>query len=1096
VFACLAAQNGRSVPRDELAELLWGRDELPATWEKALRVLMTKLRALLEECGIDGSTALTSAFGCYKLTLPAGAWIDVDAAVDAVERAEAALVADDLDEAKSQAKVAAVLARRSFLPGEDGMWVEERRRDLREVLVRALECLRDSSFRAGEFADAVRHADEVTELEPFRESSYRQLMQAHAAAGNPAEALRVYESCRRFLSDELGAYPSPETEAIYRELLGVPSPEPPAAASEAVPVTVVARELGTASRRRSTRRMAFSAAMGTLALSVAAVAIGIAARSESPQKTVLAANAVGLLDARGNRVRDQVEVDAAPTSVAFGDGSVWVTSAYAGTVSRIDPRTRSVVQTITVGNSPSGIAVGGDGVWVANHDDGTVSWINPRSNTEVKRIPVGNGPTAVAFGYGSVWVTNSDDRTVSRIGANTGDVGIPIHTNAVGRGIAVGAGSVWVTDESTKTVAEIDPETNRVTATATVGNGPAGVTYGAGAVWVANELDNNVSEIDPTTLSTRATIPVAGSPSALAFGDGGLWISVEFGQRVVRIDPRTGGKEVTTVGNRPQGLAAVPGGVWVAVQASGEGHRGGRLVVLGDGLDSIDPAFASSTSSSSVLGLAYDGLSTFRRVGGSDGSQRVPDLASALPAPTDAGRSYTFRIRTGIRYSDGTLLRPQDFRRALERMFRLGSPFAAGTTLTKIVGASRCSKGRACDLSRGVIVNGPSSLTFRLSAPDPTFLPSLGYVVPVPPVTPQGKVETKAIPSTGPYAIESYAPGRQLTLVRNTHFRSWSQAARPDGYPDEIVYRIITRPKRRVARQGLRPGEAVREVVNGKADVLFNDVPNSRVQELLAHYPDRVHLIPQRATVFLFMNIRRAPFDDIRVRRALNYAIDRKKVADLHGGPAVAQPTCQIVPPTVPGYRRFCPYTIGPDSSGSWKAPDLATARALVAASGTKGERIIVWTWSRFFGNESRYVVALLRRLGYRPQLRTFADLAIYFNTLDRTPSVQAGVVGWFGPLVAADSFSGLSCGFVSNYAHFCDPRVDAQVKRLAAQQTRDPTAGATLAEKIDRELDAKAPFVPLFTPRLADFVSSRVGNYQPNTYASSSVLLDQLWVR
>jgi DNA-binding SARP family transcriptional activator len=180
VFAYLAAQNGRAVPRDELAELLWG-DELPATWEKALRVLMTKLRALLDECGLDGSAALTSAFGCYKLTLPADAWIDVDAAVEAVERAEAELAAGDLDEARSQATVAAALARRSFLPGEDGSWVEQRRRDLREVLVRSLECLRDASFGAGELAEAVRYAEEVTELEPFRESTYRRLMQAHLA---------------------------------------------------------------------------------------------------------------------------------------------------------------------------------------------------------------------------------------------------------------------------------------------------------------------------------------------------------------------------------------------------------------------------------------------------------------------------------------------------------------------------------------------------------------------------------------------------------------------------------------------------------------------------------------------------------------------------------------------------------------------------------------------------------------------------------------------------------------------------------------------------------------------------------------------------
>jgi DNA-binding SARP family transcriptional activator len=218
VFAYLAAQEGRPVPRGELADLLW-TDELPATWEKALRVLMTKLRAVLEECGIDGSTALTSAFGCYKLTLPAGAWIDVEAAAEALERAEAELAVGDLREATLQASTSAALARRVFLPGENGQWVEEKRRDLRDLLVRSLECLRDAALAGGDPAEAVRHAEELTELEPFRESGYRRLMDAHVAAGNPAEALRVYETCRRFLADELGAYPSAETEAAYLEIL-------------------------------------------------------------------------------------------------------------------------------------------------------------------------------------------------------------------------------------------------------------------------------------------------------------------------------------------------------------------------------------------------------------------------------------------------------------------------------------------------------------------------------------------------------------------------------------------------------------------------------------------------------------------------------------------------------------------------------------------------------------------------------------------------------------------------------------------------------------------------------------------------------------
>jgi DNA-binding SARP family transcriptional activator/ABC-type branched-subunit amino acid transport system substrate-binding protein len=220
VFAYLAAQNGRPVPRDELAELLWG-DDLPATWVKALGVLMTKLRALLEECGIDGSTALTSAFGCYKLSLPVGSWIDVDAALEALERAESLLAGGDFAEAKAEAATAAALTRRIFLPGEDAPWVEEKRRELHAVLVRAVECVRDASFAAGDFAEAARHGEEVIQLEPFRESGYRRLMEAHAAAGNPAEALRVYERCRRFLADELGAYPSPEIEAVYRDVLRV-----------------------------------------------------------------------------------------------------------------------------------------------------------------------------------------------------------------------------------------------------------------------------------------------------------------------------------------------------------------------------------------------------------------------------------------------------------------------------------------------------------------------------------------------------------------------------------------------------------------------------------------------------------------------------------------------------------------------------------------------------------------------------------------------------------------------------------------------------------------------------------------------------------
>ena len=1092
LLALLLVHANETLSRDRLIEELWG-DTAPETVESAFHVYLSRLRRLLDAADAGGLLA-RQPHGYTLRVRPEQ--LDASRFETLVTEGSAALAA-------GQAEVAADRFRQAF-----ALWRGPPLADLQSERFAVTAAARLDEERLAALEQRIeadlglaRHRELVAELEPlvaehpYRERLRAQLMLALYRSGRQAEALRAYQEARRTFADELGLEPGPELKELEQSIL---RQDPALRLNEAAavplrredePAEATDATVRTSPRRDTTRRVwAVAAVIVALA---AALSVVLATRGGKAHATALAANSVGLIDAHGNRIRDQVAVDNAPTSVAYRDASLWVTNAYAGTVSRVDPEKGSV-QTIPVGNSPNGVAVDAHGVWVANHDDGNVSWINPESNTEVKKIQVGNGPTAVAVGYGAVWVTNSDDRTVSRIDSATGDViRDPIRTNAVGRGIVVGAGAVWVTDESTGRVVEVDPRTNTVTAKPAVGGGPAGIVYGDGALWIADELDGTVVRVDPTTLAVRRAIPVAGSPSALAFGDGGLWVSAEFGRRVVRIDPGTGNPTAAIgVGNRPKGLVATPGGVWVAVQASGTGHRGGRLVVVDDGFPTIDPGLENQTNTGAMLGLAYDGLTAFRRAGGSEGTQLVPDLAVALPQPTDGGRSYTFRLRHGIRYSDGSLLRAEDFRRALQRMFALGSLKLQGSPLEKVVGASRCVKGRRCDLSRGVIVNGPDSLTFRLATPYPTFLLGVQVVVPVPRGTPLKDVGTKAIPATGPYAIASYAPGPDkspagprviLRLVRNRFFRSWSPAARPNGYPDEIVWRIDVPPR-----------EAVRDVNNGKADIIFNTVPGA--EELAARYPRRLHRVAQNATVFVFLNTRRAPFDDIRVRRALNYAVDRKRMADLHGA-AEAQPTCQIVPPTVPGYRRHCPYTVAADAGGEWKAPDLAKARALVAASGTSGEKIVVWTFS-FFEKEGRYFVSLLRTLGYRAQLREIPDIDKYFPKLDRTPTVQAGLAGWFGGLLAADSFESLNCRFTSNWAHFCDRRIDAQVRRLAAEEARDPTAGAALAARIDRELVAKAPWVPLFTPKFVDFVSERVGNYQPTNYASSSVLLDQLWVR
>ena len=225
-FAFLVGHRGVPVPRGELAEALWPprRADGPAgarpeSWDTALSAIASKLRTLLGRVGLNGGEVLRSADGCYELHLPGGTWVDHEAAFDAIHEAESALGTGDHAGAYGPSAVAHHIARRPFLPGQDGRWFEERRERLGAVLVRALECRAEIYLWNDEPPLAVEAAREVVRIRPFRETGYRLLMRAHAAAGNAAEALRVYERCRELIAEELGVPPSPETRALHGELL-------------------------------------------------------------------------------------------------------------------------------------------------------------------------------------------------------------------------------------------------------------------------------------------------------------------------------------------------------------------------------------------------------------------------------------------------------------------------------------------------------------------------------------------------------------------------------------------------------------------------------------------------------------------------------------------------------------------------------------------------------------------------------------------------------------------------------------------------------------------------------------------------------------
>jgi YVTN family beta-propeller protein len=1097
LFAYLVAARSRPVPRDELADAIWGESP-PASWEKALTVIASKLRGLVAEDGIT----LTNAFGCYRLDLPEGTWVDLFAAASGVQDAEEALAAGELDQARAAAELSESLARRPFLAGEDGTWVEHKRRDLADIRERALNVLADACLRSGAAREAATWAEELIALSPFREAGYRRLMDAHVVAGNRAEALRVYEQCRQLLAEELGAYPSPETDSIYRALLEAPQTSvrtmpvaEPAVQAEGLPLRA---EQAVERRSRKRRTILLSALTGVVATAVV-VPLVVFGHGGSGRSAVSAADdSLGIVDARSGRLVADTGVGATPTAVVAGEGAYWVTNADGDTVSRIDPRTNAVVQPITVGNGPSGIAIGARAVWVVNSLDGTVSRIDPGTNTVVDTIGVGTEPVGIVYAAGLVWVANTGDGTISRIDPRSD---LPTTLPVAATELAFGAGTLWASERAANQVVRIDPTTRKQVFAIHVGNGPTGIAFGDGAAWVANSLDGTVSRIDPETNSQSAVISVGNGPTGVAVDSRGVWVSNQFGGTLVRIDPRTNrpGRPIG-VGNRPQGMAVVGGNVLVTLRESDAGHRGGTLVLRADRpkrgnvFDPIDVALNNLTYVYPFLRMTGDGLTAFNQASGPAGAQLVPDLATSLPTPTDGGRTYTFLLRSGIRYSTGGPVRATDVRSTFERDFALGSP---ASYFDALVGGAQCRKHpKRCDLSSGIVANDVArTVTFHLTRPDPDFLyrlaSSFAYVLPAD--TPRRPAGTHPLPATGPYMIATYRPRRLIRFIRNPFFHEWSRAAQPDGYPDRIDIRIAG-----------TADEAIRDVVDGKGDVVWLAEPFTpkQISRLEVRYATQILTAPSPNLQALFLNTRVAPFNRLDARRAMNLAVDRAAAMNAWGGPNVALPTCQILPPNFPDYSPYCPYTAGSTNDGAWTAPDLTKAKALVARSRTRGMKVTLWAWSLAKGFNRVAKTALLS-LGYRVTVKPVGDH--YWDIVgDSRNRAQIGFDGWAGGYPAPASFlvelfscpgSLVGSPNIPDSSQFCDPGIDRQMRRAQAERLSDPTGSRALWQRVDREITDAAPWVPLIASENVSVLSKRVGNYQYSP-AATSMLIDQLWVR
>jgi YVTN family beta-propeller protein len=1071
LFAYLVAAQDRSVPRDELAEALWG-DAQPPTWDKALTILVSKLRGLFAEHGADRARVLTAAFGCYRLDLPDGCWVDIRAAADAARDADEATAAGDFDKAKAAALLTEALTRPAVLPGEDGAWIARLRQELADVRQRALEVLADACLGLGQEAEAAGWARLAIAHEPFREAGYRDLMLAHVAAGNRAEGLRVYEECRQLLSEELGAYPSPETVTLYRELL-----EPPAS-----PAPIRAREPQApqpefSPAARSTGRRPFAIAVLVAVVVVGVITAVVVSRRTSGREaaTLVAANSVVALDPDGS-VAATVAVGARPVAMSSGAGSLWVANLDDQSVTRVDVSTRLVAHTVTVGEAPTALAATKSAVWVSDvrgqlskidpmynrvtstqdsavpssynraaapllaaagslwrvDPDGYLTRIDPDSGRHLGSVDVGNDPSAIATGAGSIWVANNADGTVTRIDPTT----LVPSTFPVGHGpagIAVDAAGVWVANAGDNTLVRIDPDTNVVTSTTTVGNGPTAVLASPSALWVANGRDGTVQRIDPRTAAVTKTIALGGTPDALTFAGNHVWVAL---------------------------AAAAP----LPVAAGGTAH-----FTLQEDSVTLDPALPTP------LGIAYAtcaNLVTYPDALAPDGARVVPEVADSVPTPTDGGRKYTFHIVSGFRFSpqSNEAVTAATFKATIERVIAMKS---WTSTFSNIVGYAPYVNGTAREIA-GIVADG-STLTITLSQPDGAFLSELagGAACAVPRGTPVVAGGLNVIPSAGPYYVSSFTPRQQFVLKRNPSYHG----DRPH-HLDEI----------RVAL-GINSSLALDEIKAGTADYALDGLPPETAPALALQYGtgsaaakaghQQYFLSPSNGIRYLHMNTSRPLFADVRLRRAVSYAIDRAALAAQGQRFGILNPfspgqaTDAFLPPSTAGATDLHLYPL---------AGDLRRAKQI--AGPVHATAIMYTADSPPWQQEAEVVRRDLRPLGIDVEIREFAFDDFLNRVGRRAEPFDLTVMGWGlitnDPSEALSVFDTDTIPAGNNLSFYENPLLDSQFAAAAELSGTDRyRAYRNVQIELQRDLVPAAPFA---TTVSRDFFSARIGCqlYQP----------------
>jgi len=497
----------------------------------------------------------------------------------------------------------------------------------------------------------------------------------------------------------------------------------------------------------------------------------------------------------------------------------------------------------------------------------------------------------------------------------------------------------------------------------------------------------------------------------------------------------------------------------------------------------LDPKVNYTAQFWQLYQASYDGLLTFSYGTGATTFNVVPDLAEALPAVSNGGKTFTFKLRKGIKFSDGKPVTVADVKASFERIFKVSSP-TAGSFYNGIVGADVCLKTPAtCKLDKGVVVDAATNtVVINIIAPDDAILSKLAvpHAVINPASAPSKDAGTTIIPTTGAYMYKSYDPNKSLVMVRNPYFKEWNHNAQPQGYPDQILFKF-----------GITPTAQVTAVENNQANWAFDPIPADRLNEIGTKYASQVYINPLTAMWYLPMNVNLAPFNNVKARQAVNYAIDRANMVKIFGGTQLAAPVCSFLPPNFPGHVDYCGYTKGATPAKpakAWAGPDLELAKKLVKESGTAGQAVgIVVSDDDVNKQMGVYLQSVLNSIGYKATVKPISG-NIQFTYIQNTKNkVQISVTQWYQDYPAASDFLDVLLGCASftpksdssiNMAGYCNKALDVKMAKAKALGATDPVAANKMWGEIDQEVMADAPVAVAFTPKQLDFISSGTKNY------------------